>query len=70
MRWKVTDEAGQRLDVAVVEKLPKLSRASASRLIDEGKVTIHGQPAKAGYKIRVGDEVVVDYDEKESEEHS
>lgn len=53
----------QRLDQKVVELIPQLSRAYATRLITEGKVTIDGeQILKPGHKLRSGDEVVVDYD--------
>lgn len=51
------------MDQRVVSLLPTLSRSFAVRLIDEGKVTINGEVAtKAGTKIRISDEVVVDYD--------
>jgi 23S rRNA pseudouridine1911/1915/1917 synthase len=53
----------QRLDQKVVELVPELSRGFASRLIDEGKVTVNGVvQTKSGYKLRQGDDVVVDYD--------
>jgi len=53
----------QRLDQKVVELIPELSRGFAARLIEEGKVTVNGAPQrKAGYKLRAGDAVQVDYD--------
>ncbi|HSX05142.1 MAG TPA: RluA family pseudouridine synthase [Candidatus Saccharimonadales bacterium] len=53
----------QRLDQKVVELVPELSRGYAVRLIEEGKVSVNGTPQlKAGYKLRAGDEVAVDYD--------
>src|SRR4051812_2926220 len=53
----------QRLDQKVIEIIPELSRGFAVRLIEEGKVTVNGKPqSKAGYKLRTGDEVQVDYD--------
>lgn len=53
----------QRLDQKVVELLPDLSRAFAVRLIEDAKVTVNGTvQGKAGYKLRSGDEVAVDYD--------
>lgn len=59
----------QRLDQKVVELLPDLSRTFAAKIIDEGKVTVNGTPqTKAGYKLREGDEVVVDYDSSELEQ--
>src|SRR5690242_3698323 len=56
----------QRLDQKVIELIPQLSRAYATRLIEEGKVTISGESiTKPGYKLRIGDVVTVDYDIKE-----
>jgi 23S rRNA pseudouridine1911/1915/1917 synthase len=68
MRWKITDQAGTRLDVAVVQKLPNLSRTSVGRLIDDGKVTVNKAPTKVSQKLRIGDTVVVDYDPTKAEE--
>ncbi|HEY4160922.1 MAG TPA: RluA family pseudouridine synthase [Candidatus Saccharimonadales bacterium] len=56
----------QRLDQKVVELLPDLSRAFAARLVEDGKVTVNGTvQTKAGYKLRDGDQVTVDYDTSE-----
>jgi len=56
----------QRLDQKVIEIIPELSRGFASRLIDDGKVIVNGKvQTKAGYKLREGDEVMVDYDIKQ-----
>jgi len=56
----------QRLDQRVVEMFPTLSRAFAGKLIEQGKVAVNGSPVlKAGYKMRVKDVVVVDYDVQE-----
>jgi 23S rRNA pseudouridine1911/1915/1917 synthase len=53
----------KRLDQRVVELIPELSRAFGTKLIDQGKVTVNGVPhTKAGYKLRDGDEVVVNFD--------
>lgn len=53
----------KRLDQRVVEIIPELSRGFASRLIEEGKVSVNGTAQlKSGYKLREGDEVTVDYD--------
>ena len=60
---------GQRLDHKVIELLPQLSRAYASKLIEDGKVSVNGEVIlKAGYKLRVGNEVMVDYDIRELEQ--
>lgn len=56
----------KRLDQRVVELIPELSRASATKLIEGGKVTINGKVVeKGGAKLREGDEVLVDFDIKQ-----
>lgn len=54
---------GERLDQYVVACHPLLSRAYASRLITEEKVTVNGRPEKPGYRLRPEDVVVVDFDD-------
>jgi 23S rRNA pseudouridine1911/1915/1917 synthase len=55
-------KAGLRLDQYVVRERPTLSRGYATRLIGEGKVTVNGQPNKAGYKLRDQDDIIINYD--------
>jgi 23S rRNA pseudouridine1911/1915/1917 synthase len=56
----------QRLDQRVIELLPLLSRGFAVKLIEQGKVTVDGEPVlKAGYKLRLGERVSVDYVQEE-----
>ncbi len=55
----------KRLDQYVVEARPRLSRAYAAKLIEQGRVTVNTQPSKAGYKVRPQDTVAIDYDESE-----
>ncbi len=53
----------QRLDQKVVELIPELSRASGTKLIEQGKVTVNDKViTKAGHKLRPDDVVLVDYD--------
>lgn len=53
----------QRLDQRVLDIVPELSRSFAAKLIEQGKVTVNGEAVtKAGYKMRAGDVVQVDYD--------
>lgn len=52
-----------RLDQYVVQERPRLSRAFAVKLIDEGAVRVNGKPEKPGYKVRVSDEIEIDFDE-------
>lgn len=60
------DTIGQRLDVFVAAKMPELSRAFIQKLCDAGRITINGEVAtKAGTKLRLNDEIKVEYDEAE-----
>jgi 23S rRNA pseudouridine1911/1915/1917 synthase len=66
MEFPITEpDVGKRLDIAVLEHIPELSRAFIKRLCDDDKVAINDIPAKAGYKLRMGDTVTVDYDRTE-----
>lgn len=53
----------RRLDMYVLTERPRLSRAFAAKLIDEGKVLVNGKTKKAGYKVQEHDSVTIDYDE-------
>lgn len=54
----------ERLDAAVVAQFPAITRSFATKLIKDGRVTVNGTvETKAGYKLREGDAVVVDYHE-------
>lgn len=53
----------ERLDMRVVAMEPRLTRSAATKLINDGKVTVNGNlVTKAGYKLRAGDAVAVDFD--------
>jgi len=52
-------EGGFRLDRFLADHVPDLSRSAAQGLIDDGQITVNGGPAKASYKVRQGDAVVV-----------
>jgi 23S rRNA pseudouridine1911/1915/1917 synthase len=51
------DTAGQRLDHFLREQLGDVSRARVQMWIDEDRVLVNGSPAKASYRLRVGDSV-------------
>jgi 23S rRNA pseudouridine1911/1915/1917 synthase len=55
----------QRLDVLVTLAMPRLSRAFVHKLCAGGKVLVNGQDVKPGYRVKIGDEIAVDYDEIE-----
>ena len=47
------------MDVFIQSSLPTHSRSGIKRLIDEGRVCVNLKSAKAGYRIRTGDEIDV-----------
>jgi 23S rRNA pseudouridine1911/1915/1917 synthase len=50
-------EVGERLDRALVDRLPDLTRSAIQRLIDKGHVRVDGQRVKSGHKLRPGERV-------------
>ena len=60
----VTPDAGggTRLDVFLADKLAGLSRAQVKRIIDGGGVRVGGFTRKAGYKLKPGNRVFVEYE--------
>jgi 23S rRNA pseudouridine1911/1915/1917 synthase len=54
------EQAGERLDKALVEKLPAFSRAQVQRMIQEGRVRIGGTAVKASLRLVGGERVVVE----------
>lgn len=54
---------GERLDRALTEALPDLSRMQWQRLIREGHVTVDGERAKPSYRIAGGEALVADIPE-------
>ena len=56
---EITLEAvGERLDRALAEALPELSRMQWQRLIREGQVTVDGERARPSYRIAGGEALV------------
>ena len=55
---------GERLDAFVASRLPGVSRSRARRLIDDGRVTLDGTPAKASTRLRTGQQVVAEVPEE------
>lgn len=53
------DQDKVRLDKFVADRTPDLSRSAAQRLIEDGQVTVNGEPSKASYKVQRGDLVAV-----------
>lgn len=58
----MAEESAQRLDVFLSERT-ELTRSRIKKLIDEGRVSVNGNSAKAGTGIRQGDELAVEIPE-------
>ncbi len=58
----ITEEfKGNRLDVYLSELLDDWTRSSIKRQINNGGVLVNGKKVKAGYLLKTGDEVAVDF---------
>jgi 23S rRNA pseudouridine1911/1915/1917 synthase len=56
----------ERLDQYVLGQVPSISRSSAAKIIERGDVAVNGEiQHKAGFKVRPGDKVAIDYDERQ-----
>ncbi len=65
-RFKVdADGAGSRLDIFLVTAIPELSRSSIKKLLASGKVKVNGRAEPAKYKVKLGDQIAVDFDPKQ-----
>jgi 23S rRNA pseudouridine1911/1915/1917 synthase len=53
------DDAGARLDVVLVRRIPGLSRAKARTLTEEGSVRVNGRRARKGAVVASGDVVTL-----------
>jgi 23S rRNA pseudouridine1911/1915/1917 synthase len=56
--WHIQpDQVGQRLDRYLVAQLASISRTGVQQLIADKAVLVNGKPGKAGYLLRLNDEV-------------
>ena len=46
-----------RLDIFLSQKLPELTRSRIKKLIEDGQTSLNNKPAKAGVKIKTGDQI-------------
>lgn len=60
----VTADSGEgaRLDVFLAERISGLTRSQLKKLINSGDVRVAGEVRRAGFKLRAGDRVVVEYE--------
>ena len=59
----VKENNQKRLDSYVTDKLSKLSRTTAQRLIEEGKILVNGKKQKASYKPEEGNVISIEIPE-------
>ncbi|HET8574485.1 MAG TPA: RluA family pseudouridine synthase [Edaphocola sp.] len=61
-RLRLTTDMGQepiRIDKFLMHRIENATRSKIQQAIDEGMVLVNGQPTKANYKIKAGEEIVV-----------
>jgi 23S rRNA pseudouridine1911/1915/1917 synthase len=56
----VVDGTGSRLDKYIAENCRDVSRSQAQRIIEEGRVTVNGTPARQSLKLNTGDHIVIE----------
>ena len=49
------EESGERIDALLARLVPDLSRSAAQRLLEEGRVSLAGQPVKKNYRCAAGE---------------
>lgn len=55
------DKCDMRLDVFVSEKFTECTRSYIKTLIDDNRITVNGKVVKAGYKLKLDDEIDIDF---------
>lgn len=55
----VLDMPGERLDKAVVDAVPRLSRTQVQRLIKDGRLLLNGRSAKANFRLEGGESIEI-----------
>ncbi|MGA2483871.1 MAG: RluA family pseudouridine synthase [Candidatus Acidiferrales bacterium] len=54
------EEAGERLDRYVSDRLPELSRTRVQELIDEGLLQVDGRRLKSAHRLRAGERISIE----------
>lgn len=62
IRYEINEvQAGGRLDSFVTAQLVSVSRSFVQHLLDDGRILVNDKTVKAGYKLKTGDNVRIDY---------
>ncbi len=56
-------ESGLRLDVYLAKELENHTRAYIKTLVDDNRIMVNGKVVKAGFKLRCGDKIEIDFPE-------
>ena len=54
--YVITDQTG-RIDKVLTSLEPEITRSQLKNLINDGHVTVNGQPVKPKYKVQAGDKI-------------
>ena len=65
LRNKAEANGSKRLDAYLAEEYPQYSRSFVKNLTLQGNILLNGKPAKAGAKVKAGDEIVLEIPEAE-----
>jgi 23S rRNA pseudouridine1911/1915/1917 synthase len=63
-------EAGLRLDVVLVRRVPGMSRAKAREMVEEGAIRVNGKQPRKGLRMVPGDHVVLAREPAKSDFHA
>lgn len=64
-KWEYKADSSIRLDIALQQRLPNLSRSHIRKLLDNGKILVNNQRYKAGYMLKNNDLVLIDFEESD-----
>lgn len=62
-----SSDAGARLDVFLVKKMPRYSRSQIKKLIKSGNIAVNGKSAAPHYAVKTGDKIEVNLAEEKTE---
>ena len=58
----IVNENGKRLDAYISNQSEEITRTSAQRLIEQGKILVNGKKQKVSYKVYIGDVITIEED--------
>lgn len=64
-KWEYKADSSVRLDIALQQQFPNLSRSYIRKLLDNGKILVNNQRYKAGYMLKNSDLVLIDFEESD-----